>query len=116
MENNEPLLDRETALQHVQGDEEFLEEIYGIFLEEIPGRKDNFEKALEQDDIESIVGLAHSLKGVSLTIGALSCHKMARKLEMAARNKEQTTVKELYPKLEQIIDQLEKRLSDRYSL
>lgn len=112
---NQLLLDRNAALEHVQGDEDFLEEIYQIFLEEIPGRKEEFKKALEKNDIASVVGLAHSLKGVSLTIAAMSCHKTALELEMAAREEDEKKVKELYVQLEGILDQLEQTLTEMFS-
>ncbi len=110
--HEDTLLDRDAALDHVQGDEEFLREIYQIFLEEIPTRLENFHRALEENDIQAIVGLAHSLKGVSLTIGALSCHKAALNLEMAAREGDEAKVREIFPTLNTILEQLEEQLSN----
>lgn len=106
------LLSRETALDHVQGDEEFLNEIYQIFLEEIPGRIEMFQQALNDHNINELISLAHSLKGVSLTIGAGSCHAIAERMEMAARADKIDRVKQLYPELEQILLKLKERLSD----
>jgi histidine phosphotransfer protein HptB len=113
--NGDILLDTESALQHVQGDEEFLREIYQIFLDEIPGRRENFEQALGKNEMQAVVGYAHSLKGVALTIGAGTCHKTALELEMAAREGDELKVQEMYRQLEDILGQLESKLSDMFS-
>lgn len=107
----EILLDRKRALEHVQGDEEFLNEIYQIFLEEIPGRVEQFQEALRGGDIDAVIGLAHSLKGVSLTIGAISCHKTAERLEMAARDGDEKRVREIFEDINVILGELESTLS-----
>jgi HPt (histidine-containing phosphotransfer) domain-containing protein len=105
------LLSREAALEYVQGDEEFLQEIFQIFLEEIPGRIEMFRNALNENNMDELISLSHSLKGVSLTIGAGSCHHLSARIEMAARANDIDTVKELYPELEQILHELQERLS-----
>jgi histidine phosphotransfer protein HptB len=112
--NSDILLDRESALEHVQGDEEFLKEIYEIFLEEIPGRRENFEQAFGKNDMQEVVGFAHSLKGVALTIGAITCHKTALELEMAAREGDELKAQELYRQLNGILGRLEKKLSEMF--
>ena len=105
------LLSREAALEYVQNDEEFLQEIFQIFLEEIPGRIEMFKNALNENNMAELISLSHSLKGVSLTIGAGSCHHLAARIEIAARANDIGTVRELYPELEQILLKLQERLS-----
>lgn len=105
-----PLIDRKTALQNVQHDEAFLDEIYTIFLEEIPIRRKAFSAALEGDAADTIVGLAHSLKGVSSTIGAVSCSEKALELEEAAKEGRTGEVPGLYAELDAILLGLENEL------
>ena len=82
--DSEKLLDREKALDYVQGDEDFLKEIYLIFLEEIPERIRSFKESIENQDTEKIARFAHSLKGSSMAIGAIRCHSLSEKLEKTA--------------------------------
>lgn len=109
-ENDEVLLDREKALENVEGDEEFLKEIYTIFLEEVPERIEAFRNNIDDNNLEKIVSLAHSLKGVSLTVGAISCHELSREVEMAARNGDGEKVKQLYSRLEDLLRRIEKEI------
>jgi HPt (histidine-containing phosphotransfer) domain-containing protein len=107
----EELFNWDKALQHVEGDVDFLKEIYEIFLEEIPERIEAFQKALDENDIDRIVSLAHSLKGVSLTVGAYSCHELSAELEKAARKYDEKRVRELYRQLETLLRKIEVRIS-----
>jgi HPt (histidine-containing phosphotransfer) domain-containing protein len=106
-----PLLNVEGALNHVQGDEVFLSEIYRIFLEEIPDRLNSFREAMQKGDLFRFLRLAHSLKGVSITIGAVSCGRLAGAAEKAAREEQWEKIELLYPKLESILHELEAVLS-----
>ena len=101
------LLNRDAALEQVQGDEEFLDELYQIFYNEIPERKSSFAAAFEDGDAKRIVSLAHSLKGVSLTLGAFSCKRLAEEVELAARGGDLVTAREKYTLLEETLDELE---------
>ncbi len=102
------LLDKEAALEQVQGDEEFLDELYKIFYNEIPERKNSFSGAFSEEDAKRIASLAHSLKGVSLTIGAFSCKHLAEEVEHAAKAGDLETAREEYSRLEDTLDELEK--------
>lgn len=105
-----PLLDHQAALDYVQGDKDFLKEIFEIFLEEIPQRKTNFQEAIKTKNMEKLTSVAHALKGVSLTIGAISCHKLSAEIEYAARAKEPEKAAGYYKDLEIVLDNLEDEL------
>ena len=102
------LLDRDAALEQVQGDEDFLDELYQIFYNEIPERKNSFSSAFGEGDAKRIASLAHSLKGVSLTIGAFGCKHIAEEVEHAAKGGDLETAREKYSRLEEVLDELEK--------
>jgi len=108
--NNEPLIDRERALKHVEGDEEFLKEILDIFKEEIPERIESFNKALKENNIEKIASLAHSLESVSGTVGAYSCSEYAMEVEKAAKEDDKEKVRRLYPKIEELLNAIKLHL------
>ena len=102
-----PLLDKEAALLQLQGDEEFLEELLSIFHTEIPERRAKLISAIRDGNMSEIAQEAHSLKGVCMTIGAKSCQKTALDLERAAKDSDQTSVKDIFPRLKAIMDDLE---------
>lgn len=106
-----PLLDRAQALTNVEGDTDFLQEILDIFLEEIPERIDTFNNSIEQRDYKRISSAAHSLKGVSLTIGAISCHLYSKQLEKAARMEDDERIREVFNHLEDVLDRIKEELS-----
>lgn len=107
MDNGEILIDREQGLRNVDGDEEFFREILEIYIEEIPERIESFQKNLEANDFDTLISLAHSLKGVSLTVGALRVHELSKSIELAARSGEEETVRNLYPELETVLRKIE---------
>ena len=96
-------LNYKEALERLGGDEELLAELNDIFAAEIPPAMAQFEEALELQDMPRIAGLAHSLKGGSLSVGAAGCHRLASELEQAARNSASDRVA---PLIGQLIDEL----------
>jgi HPt (histidine-containing phosphotransfer) domain-containing protein len=104
------LLDREAALEQVQGDEEFLNELYQIFYNEIPERKSAFAEAFDEGNGKKVASLAHSLKGVSLTIGAFGCKNLAEEVEHAAKAEDLEAAREKYARLETVLNELEKAI------
>ncbi|MEW5814116.1 MAG: Hpt domain-containing protein [Spirochaetota bacterium] len=105
-----PLLDMEGALSHVQGDREFLKEILKIFLDEIPGRLDEFRTALNEKNLQKVASAAHALKGVALTIGAVSCNKLSAAIEISARNDRFEEAASIFPFLERILFKLKETI------
>lgn len=107
MNNGEILIDREQGLSNVDGDEEFFNEILEIYIEEIPERIESFREHLTKNDLDTLISLSHSLKGVSLTVGALRVHELSKQIELAARAGEEETVRKLYPELEELLRKIE---------
>lgn len=65
--------------------DEFLREIAGIFLEDTPLRIAELDQSLAARDISKFVRAAHSIKGSSANLGALSLRTAAEKLEHLSR-------------------------------
>ncbi len=93
------LLDREWLLNRYRGDIAFVKEVYQVFLQDAPVRIQRLIEALEQGDADAAVPLAHSLKGMLGTIGALSTSQQAAEMEQAVRAGD-------FPKARTLIDQL----------
>ena len=68
------------------GDDAFLLEIIGIFLEDTPQRISELDTFLAKQDIEGFGRAAHSIKGSSANLGALALRAAAEKLERHARS------------------------------
>jgi HPt (histidine-containing phosphotransfer) domain-containing protein len=66
--------------------DEFLREITGIFLEDTPLRIAELEQSLAAGDIAKFTRAAHSIKGSSANLGALTLRAVAEKIEHQARS------------------------------
>lgn len=66
-------------------DEELLEEIFRVFLGEVPDRRNNILAALAAGDLNRLARLAHSLKGVAGTMYAEALRQAAYEVEKAAK-------------------------------
>lgn len=65
------LLDRDAALERLDGDEELLQEIVEIFLEDAPRLFLALKQARLDRDQKTTERQAHSLKGASANVGAV---------------------------------------------
>lgn len=66
--------------------DEFLREIVGIFLADTPVRITELETSLAAGDVASFTRAAHSIKGSSSNLGAVSLRAVAENLEHRARS------------------------------
>jgi HPt (histidine-containing phosphotransfer) domain-containing protein len=65
--------------------DEFLREIASIFLEDTPLRIAELEQSLVAGDLAKFTRAAHSIKGSSANLGALTLRAVAEKIEHQAR-------------------------------
>lgn len=68
------------------GDNAFLREIVGIFLQDTPQRLTELRTSLAAGDITRFARAAHSLKGSASNLGAVRLSAAAAKLEQLARH------------------------------
>jgi two-component system, sensor histidine kinase and response regulator len=80
----EQVFDVVVALDRVDGDREFLEEIIRLFLVDVPGRIAEVERALADRDAKRLAGAAHTLKGSTGCLGGLRASASAAQLETLA--------------------------------
>ncbi|MDB6094119.1 MAG: hypothetical protein JWM32_1681 [Verrucomicrobia bacterium] len=63
------------------GNDEFLREILGIFLEDVPHRIAELDEAIASGDVGRFTRAAHSIKGASSNVGANALRAVAEQLE-----------------------------------
>jgi two-component system sensor histidine kinase/response regulator len=105
--SNVPLLsvfDRTAALVHVEGDQELLAELAGIFFRHASDMVASIRTAIDQDDISALEHAAHSLKGSAANLCAAGVAEAAKRLEHIGR---QGTIGHAGPALEELLRQLE---------
>jgi len=84
-ENAPALADLDQALDILGGLEELLAEVLEVYLAELPDRRRTLAAALAQGDMAALRMAAHSLKGVSASVGACAASQAAKNLEHLAR-------------------------------
>ena len=88
-------LDWQGALRNLEGDEEFLAELSGMFLSQYPGLMDAVLEAVSNEDADELRKAAHSLKGSALVIGGQATASVALALENAGVNEDFSEAKAL---------------------
>jgi two-component system, sensor histidine kinase and response regulator len=81
-------IDREAALQRVEGDEVLLADLAKLFCDESPRMLAVIQEAITRENAESLERGAHSLKGSVATFSAQQAFNLALKLERLGRAKE----------------------------
>jgi HPt (histidine-containing phosphotransfer) domain-containing protein len=80
------VLDRETALERIGGDESLLREIARLFLDDYPNLIREIRGAIASCDAKEIERSAHSLKGAVANFAAESAFQAAWALEQIGRS------------------------------
>ena len=109
---NTVVLDKDLALENMGGDENLLKEVLVIYQEEAPKKMCNLHTAIEESDSEGIMCAAHSLKGASANIGAVSVRDIASEIEMAGRDKRISAITELVDRLHEELCRLDSLIAD----
>jgi PAS domain S-box-containing protein len=80
-----PVLDVDLALERLDHDHAFLEEMFQLYLEDAPVRIQELHAAHQEGRLRDAGDLAHSLKGISHSVGAARLAELAYSLEQAGR-------------------------------
>ncbi len=75
------------GLNNVLGDETLLQEILVMFYQEHHQDGDKLRLALRNQDIEKAKDIAHTLKGVACSVGAMSLYETTKILDHAIKEK-----------------------------
>jgi len=102
----EPVFDRAATLARVDDNRELLQEIIGLFFDEIPGLLSAIQESITHCDAKTLERAAHTLKGAVGNFSAKAAQQAALRLEMMGRSGDLTTVKEAYVELEKEVARL----------
>ncbi len=92
----EPVLNKQAALELCDDDEELFLEIVEAYFEDATEHSRQLLYALEAGDAHEVEERAHALKGASANICAGPVQEAALQLERASRNKDLTQAPQLY--------------------
>ncbi|MBX7220809.1 MAG: Hpt domain-containing protein [Blastocatellia bacterium] len=81
----------------VPGQENPFAQVIKVYLTSGPERLDKMQSALDRNDTQALVAVAHSLKGSSGTFGAMQLHTLCFELEKMARAGDLAAAREFYP-------------------
>ena len=83
------LVDMDALLDRVGGDEEFIEELFEIFLEDSQDLLDQIKSAVSENDSDGIARIAHKLKGsVSNFVSTGPIFESAKVMEALGKNEQ----------------------------
>ncbi len=99
-------LDRQEALRRLGGDKQLLVEMFTHFSESVPDLIDQLKAAVAEENLKVVADLAHSIKGLFGVIGAETGHRIADRLEYAARSDRPTLVGPLFDDLVRQVHQI----------
>lgn len=85
-ETARPALDVANALERVEGDRELLEELLHLFADECQSSLEQMRSVWNARDINTLIRLAHTMKGSAANVGANGISEAARELEMQVRS------------------------------
>jgi two-component system, sensor histidine kinase and response regulator len=108
---SEPVFDIEVALDRVDGEEEFLEEVVQLFLADAPCRMDEIQRALSQKNCKRLASAAHSLKGATGCLGGSRASAAALRLEEIATQGDLSNAAEAFARLQQELAHLTEAIS-----
>lgn len=92
------------------GDTSLLVELIDMFLSDGPGRVDAVVEGARTADFETVEKAAHSLKGSSGNLGATELMELANEVQIACRELDDESVRELAPQLAAIYQATESAL------
>lgn len=100
-----PLFDPAALLESTEGDQELCEEIVRCFLSDNSTAFERTCDAVEQGDWSTAVATAHSLKG-SVSYFSRAVSREIAEVERAANEKDAATIRELAPRVREVMEQL----------
>ncbi len=79
------LIDMDSVLERLGGDESFFQELLDIYVEDFVEKFTQLEQAVAQSDFNNIKEIGHSLKGSSGNLSLTSLHETAYSIELSGR-------------------------------
>jgi CheY-like chemotaxis protein/HPt (histidine-containing phosphotransfer) domain-containing protein len=116
---NSQVIDKDSALDQLDGDEELLGQMVGLILEDCPRFMEDIRSAIARGDAEALQRISHTLKGAVGNVQAHAVYEAALRLEMIGRSADLSGAEEalngLREEMERLLPALE-ALSKEYAL
>lgn len=96
-----PVFDLEDALERVDGDRAFLQQLIQVFYTSSADSLAKIHKALDTNRGEILVEAAHALKGALGNLSAIRSYDYAKALEIAGRSNDFERARAIVPRLEE---------------
>jgi HPt (histidine-containing phosphotransfer) domain-containing protein len=108
-------IDFDVGVNNVLGDEELFSEILVMFYQDHHLDGDKLNSALQSQDIDSMKHLAHTLKGVSCSVGAMLLFEKTKNFDFAINesrvNEYESLLSELLPELTTVMQSIKTNLN-----
>lgn len=80
------LWDKDYLLEQIGGSEPILMQLVDMFLGDVPNQLAALSAEIENNDFESVLSSAHSIKGSALNLGAFQFGQVGAEMEQAAKD------------------------------
>lgn len=110
IESTEPVWDLATALENLGGNEALFAALREAAMEDIPSNIDQLTRAIATSDFESARLAAHSIKGVSASLGGMRVKEAAYVTEQAAREQDLAHLEKCFELLVARFDELQRAM------
>ena len=87
-EEEHPIWDKPALLKRLGGKEERMVKLVGLFFKAMPDRMIALQQAVQEQNIEEVLNLAHAIKGVVANLGGVRMQHATLDLETAAKTNE----------------------------
>jgi len=111
-----PGINTSTGINNVLGDNDLFEQVLQMFIEDHAQDGENLAKAFADNDIARMKHLAHTLKGVSSSIGAMSLYKVTKVLDEAINDQNFTEVELLIPPVSEKLNEVTEGIKAKLTL
>jgi len=101
----------DVGVSNVLGDQELFKEILVMFYQDHHLDGEKLQSAIESQDIDSVKHLAHTLKGVACSVGAMDLFEATKALDMAINENKQDDIDSLFSQLSPELNRVMKGIS-----
>jgi HPt (histidine-containing phosphotransfer) domain-containing protein len=81
-------------------DQDLAKTIARLFMDDIPGKINSLRKAVETNDLQNVIGHAHTIKGSAANVAGKTLSMTAANMEKAGQSSNLTEIKALLPEIE----------------
>jgi HPt (histidine-containing phosphotransfer) domain-containing protein len=107
-------IDFDKAMKNMAQSEDIIEEVGGIFLEDIDKHLESLDEAIDERDAERTERIAHTIKGDVSAFGASDAVDTAEKIASLAEDEEFDELEQRYDHFKSQISRVKEQLTDEF--